>query len=230
MYNNNVSFWPTADNLHDVAMEKRVILTNRDFVLSKSIHDVYPLPFNVFASQLEMICERGFPLLKPYNNLIIHMRDCGIIEKLYRDFSYNVTILNQIRDRYETNTEEFEVDTKIVLTLSHLDGAFTVMIFGHLISFLVFIIELIVYTYRKRCLSKRLWNVFRNVWRQVSIMRSMQNYTMNATKIKSKWNTAPREKIAKKVKFNTSNDPFKSRRTGKNALELEPKLTYKTVI
>lgn len=211
-------------------MGKRVILTNRVFILSKSINDVYPLPFNVFANQLEMICERGFPLLKPYNNLIIHMRDCGIIEKLYKDFYYNVTILHQIRDRNEANIEEFKVDDKIVLTLSHLDGAFTVMIFGHLISFLVFIIELIVDTYRKRRQSKRLWNVFQNVWRQVSIMRSMQNNTMNVTKIKSKWNTAPRGEIARKVKFNTSNDPFKSRRTGKNALELKPKLTYKTVI
>lgn len=207
LYDNSISFAPTVENLDAVAKGKRVLLTNRIFVLSKSIHNVYAMPFNVFANPLEMISERGFPLLRRFSNLIMFMRDAGIIEKLYDNFNYDMTMLHHIRDR----EDDENIETQIVLTLGHMDGSFTVLLLGHFISFLIFIVEFIVGTYKRRRRAKRLWKLLQNSWRQVSLMRSMQKKsTRNATKIKSKWN-APK-KYTRKVKFNMSNDAFKSNR------------------
>lgn len=212
LYNGNESFWPTEENLQEVAMGTRVILTNRVFILSKSIHGVYPLPFNVFANPLEMISERGFPLLKRFSNLIMFMRDAGIIQKLYDDFYYNVTVLYHIRDR-----DGFE-ETQIVLTLNHMDGAFTLFLLGQLISSMAFVVELIVGTYhRRRRRARRMWRILQNSWHQVSILRSIQKIRpRNVTEVKSKWNTA--QKCHRKVRFNTSNNAFKSNKW-RNAFE-----------
>lgn len=83
IYNTTEAFWPTVENLNAVTKGERVILTNRLFVLSKSLSRVFPLPFNVFTNQIEMISERGFPLLNRFSNIIARMRDSGIIQKLY---------------------------------------------------------------------------------------------------------------------------------------------------
>lgn len=205
LYNSTQPFWPTAENLEQVAMGKRVILTNRAFILSTSIHNVFPLPFDVFVNPIEMVSERGFPLLRRFNFMIMHMRDTGIIQKLYNDFYYNVTVLHHIRAR-EIDVEE---DALHVLTLGHMDGAFTVLILGLLISLLIFAVEISTGTYNRRKRAKRLWKLLRNAWRQVSVMRSMQNNVKrNATKMNSKWNKP--KKFTKKIQFNTSNDAFKS--------------------
>lgn len=204
LYNSTESFWPSAENLEQVAKGKRVILTNRAFILSKSIHNVFPLPFDVFVNPIEMVSERGFPLLRRFNFMIMHMRDTGIIEKLYSDFYYNVTVLHYIRYR-----DGIEVDSVQVLTLGHMDGAFTVLILGLSISSLAFGVEIFVGTYSRRKRAKRLWKLLRNSWRKVSIMRSMQsNGKRNATKIHSKWNKP--KKFTTRNKFNTSYDAFKS--------------------
>lgn len=211
LYNTSEAFWPTEENLNDVAEGKRVILTNRVFILSKSIHHVFPLPFNVFANPLEMISERGFPLLKRYSNLIMFMRDAGIIDKLYKDFQYNATVLHHIRDREIDELKE----TQIVLTLGHMDGAFTVLLLGLFISIVTFVLEIIVDMYNRRRRTKRLWKLLRNSWRQVSIMRLVQKNSnkiggekRNATmQMKIKW-----KKSNKKIKFNTSNEAFKPKR------------------
>lgn len=189
--------------MREVAKGHRVILTNRVYILSKSIHDVYPLPFNVFANPLEMISERGFPLLRRFSFLIMYMRDAGIIQKLYDDFYFNVTILHHIRDRSSLG------ETHIVLTLNHMDGAFALFVLGHLISSIAFVVELIVGKHRRHRRARRLWRVLRNSWHQMSTMRSIQKTRpKNATEAKSKWNTA--HKFHRKVRFNTSNDAFKS--------------------
>lgn len=134
-----------------VANGKRVILTNRVFVLSKSIQNVFPLPFNVFANQIEMISERGFPLLNRFNSIIAFMRDSGIVQKLYNDFYYNATVLHYIRNRGGDMFKE----ERIVLTLSHMDGAFTLLLFGYSIGLAVFGVEIIVDIYTKRRRARR---------------------------------------------------------------------------
>lgn len=151
LYNTTENFWPTAENLESVANGERVILTNRVFVLSKSIQHVFPLPFNVFANQIEMISERGFPLLNRFNKIIASMRDSGIIQKLYNDFYYNATVLHYIRNREGDMFKE----ERIVLTLSHMDGAFILLLFGYSIGLVVFGVEIIINVYTKRQRARR---------------------------------------------------------------------------
>lgn len=139
LYNYSDTFWPSFENLKDVRDGKRVLLLNRIYVLSKTMPDVFAMPGDVLVNPLEMITERGFPLLKPFNRLISHMIDTGIIDKLYKDFLYNVTVLENIRDRTEIP------DTlQIVLTLDHLNGAFSAWLLGLFVSFMVFAAELAI--------------------------------------------------------------------------------------
>lgn len=191
MYNTTEKFWPTVGNLDAVANGERVILTNRVFVLSKSINDVFPLPFNVFANQIEMISERGFPLLNRFSNLIAGMRDSGIIQKLYNDFHYNATVLHYIRNR----DDDIFKEERIVLSLAHMDGAFTLLILGYFIGSVTFVVEIIMGMYRRRRRARRNWKLLQIAWHQVTIMRRMQkNVEKNAAKKTTvKWN------ISKKV-------------------------------
>lgn len=66
------------------------------------------------------------------------MKDAGLITKIYDDFLFNMTILDHIRQREGINDK-----SQIVLTLEHLEGAFAVLIVGLIISFIVFVIEII---------------------------------------------------------------------------------------
>lgn len=222
LYKIGEEFLPSVPNFVDVSHGKRVILSNRIFVLSKAIENVFPVPFKVFTSPLEMISERGFPLLKRFSQLIMYMKDGGIMQKLIDDIYFNMTILHHIRNR-----DLDEEESQIILTVSHLDGAFTLLIVGEFISLMVFIGEIIINTYQRRRRARRLWNLVRNSWRQVSIMRTVKR-NKNTTKLNSKWNNVPRKKRGRKVKFNISNDA--NHRNGKNAIEWKPKLTHKTVV
>lgn len=115
------------------------ILLNRIFVLSHDLQgDIYGIPGNVFSNPLEMIAERGFPLIRRINTLINRMKDAGLTSKIYKDFLYNKTVLDHIRHR-----EDLTDDSQIVLTIQHLEGAFAVLIVGLMVSFVVFIIEVI---------------------------------------------------------------------------------------
>lgn len=156
MYNYSSAFWPTINNLESIRDGKRIVLLNRIFVQSKTMENIFGFSGNVFLSPLEMITERGFPLLKPFSLLISHMIDAGIMTKLYADFLFNVTVLENIRDR--TRIE----DTKqIVLTIHHMNGAFTVLFLGLFISFLVFISELLFAWNINRRKTKNYWKLLR---------------------------------------------------------------------
>lgn len=115
------------------------ILSTRIYILSHDLQDdIFGLPGNVFSNPLEMIAERGFPLIRKFNSLINRMKDAGLMSKIYQDFLYNKTILECIRDR-----EGIADVSQIRLTIQHLQGAFAVVILGLLISFVVFVIEVI---------------------------------------------------------------------------------------
>lgn len=166
MYNTTSTFWATVENLDSVAKGERVILAKRLFVLGKSINNVFALPKDALVSPLEMISERGFPLLKQYSVIIQRMIDGGLITKIYNDFIYNVTVLHHIRE-HETSGEKGPT----ALAVDHLDGAFTILLLGLAVSAVVFFIELFIDWYVRHGKARRLWKLFRNSWRQVSIMR-----------------------------------------------------------
>lgn len=140
------------------------LLISKLYVRSnKHRNDVFGLTRSMFANQVEMIVERGFPLLRRINQILAAMRDMGIMSKLSNDFNYNMTILTPIREMKSRGSAaaeqlpedvigEVELDhaadasPEIVLTVEHLEGAFTILIMGLIVSFAVFILEHIAYS------------------------------------------------------------------------------------
>ena len=119
-----------------------------------------------------MLCERGFPLLKRINKILGVFRDAGIMSKLQNDFQFNSTILIAIKELVEVLNREGALDLDILNELEeitdkddddgpislkpeHLMGAFTILIFGIIISSFFFVIELITNTkYFKKIYAK----------------------------------------------------------------------------
>ena len=126
----------------------------------------------LFSNHLEMLCERGFPLLKRINKILGVFRDAGIMSKLQNDFQFNSTILIAIKElvevlnqkgaldldilnELEEITDKDDDDGPISLKPEHLMGAFTILIFGIIISTFFFVIELITNTkYFKKFYAK----------------------------------------------------------------------------
>lgn len=102
VYNTSDSFQPSTTHLGEVVEGKKIILNSRVHVKSnKHADDIHGLTKNVFSSQLEIIVEKGFPLLPEFNKFIDCMTDTGLITKIYNDFLYNVTIIHKMLSNYE---------------------------------------------------------------------------------------------------------------------------------
>lgn len=86
----------------------------------------------------------GFPLLKTLSQVIMHIKDCGIMNRLNNEFIFNATILEKIRAHALVDEQH-----QIVLTYSHVEGAFSLAIVGLSISCMVFIGEIVVF----KCVS-----------------------------------------------------------------------------
>lgn len=61
LYNFSDAFLPTMENIKRVTDGKQVMLLNRIFVLSKSVHSIFAMPTNVISNPLEMVAEKGIP-------------------------------------------------------------------------------------------------------------------------------------------------------------------------
>lgn len=149
------------------------MLISRLYVRSnKYRNDVFGLTQSMFANHLEMIVERGFPLLRRINNILSALRDMGLMSKLFKDFNYNMTILTSIREmkankNHRENVEvanlndddhhEQEETPDIVLTTEHLEGAFTILLMGLFVSSIVFILEIIFHSSMVRKLLNLIW-------------------------------------------------------------------------
>lgn len=149
------------------------LLISRLYVRSnKYRNDVFGLTQSMFANHLEMIVERGFPLLRQINNILSALRDMGLMSKLFKDFNYNMTILTSIRemkasqyhresvevaDLNDDDHQDEESTPEIVLTTEHLEGAFTILLMGLFISSIVFILEIISHLTLVRKLFKLIW-------------------------------------------------------------------------
>lgn len=155
-YNSTEPFWPSDESLKSVARGEKIILMDRAYVLSKSEHGVFGLPNDMFISSLQMICERGFPLLRLSSLIISQMNDAGIIKKLFDDFRYNATYLKEIR----LHSQRVE-DSLVVLKLSHLDGAFAVLILGLAISVICFFAEICVDNHNRHQKAQHHWQLIR---------------------------------------------------------------------
>lgn len=153
-YNHSDDFRPSSKSLHKVSENEMTLLISRLYVeTNKHRYKVFGLTQSMFSNSLEMIVERGFPLLHRFNHILALLRDMGLTSKLSVDFNYNMTILKPIREKqqpkqYEMNEHDDDDDTvdedfTIVLTTEHLEGAFTILKIGLMCSSAVFLLELI---------------------------------------------------------------------------------------
>ncbi|XP_032292969.1 uncharacterized protein Ir60a [Drosophila virilis] len=138
-YNSTTAFRPRTENLKEVELGMRCILSSRMYIL-QNLHadDIYAFPQNVFTSPMQLIMKAGFPFLYEMNMIIRYMRDVGIIQKIDSDFRYNNTYLNRIAKM----RPEFAA-TVIVLTTEHLKGPFGILIVGICSASLIFLGELL---------------------------------------------------------------------------------------
>lgn len=157
-------FQPKTVNLQRIADGKQAMLMNRFYVLTATLRNrIYELSGNVFVNPLEMITVRGFPLLNPINLMLNRMKDAGLIEKIYTDFVDMMDVKESVREARRNHGET----GRKVLTVNHLQGAFAVLIIGHLLACCVFVLELISVTAR--------WHRFRR-----AVVELVHGFVLNA--------------------------------------------------
>lgn len=168
---------PSTKTLKRIRDGDMAILISRLFVKSnKYRNDVFGLTQPMFSNPLEMIVERGFPLLRRTNEILSTLRDAGLMNKLFIDFNYNMTILTSIRERkahenthdggdtervvMDADDEDHEIqgeNPEIVLTVAHLEGAFTILLMGLFVSSIIFATEIIFHSKFLRRMIRLCW-------------------------------------------------------------------------
>uniref|UniRef100_A0A182PMW1 Ionotropic glutamate receptor C-terminal domain-containing protein n=1 Tax=Anopheles epiroticus TaxID=199890 RepID=A0A182PMW1_9DIPT len=143
-YNATSEFQPSLANLQAVLEGKRSLLMSRLYVRNTKYYgEVHGLTKDVFVTQIEMIMEKGFPLLPKFNRILSNLIDMGIMQKLWNDFLYNVTILDWIRANRALSEEDIiAASPEVVLTLDHLQSAFALYGIGICLCVIVFLLEL----------------------------------------------------------------------------------------
>ena len=147
LYNHSEMFKPSKTSIGRIMGGGETILISRLYVKSNEHHNlIFGLSKNMFANQMEMIVQRGFPLLHRIDVILGRLRSMGLMSKLFKDFNYNMTILQPIRELKKSQDEEDYTASSntIVLTIEHLDGAFTILVLGLFISSIVFLLEVLV--------------------------------------------------------------------------------------
>lgn len=173
-YNHTPDFRPSTESLRSIKNGEMALLVSKLYVRSNQYRNsLHGITRSMFANHLEMIVERGFPLLRRINEIISALRDMGYMSKLFIDFKYNMTILEPIREM-KKHKNHVDLDTggmnsfddehkdedgpEVVLTTEHLEGAFTILLMGITVSSAVFILEVIVHSKYFRNMIKKLWN------------------------------------------------------------------------
>uniref|UniRef100_A0A8W7PI74 Ionotropic glutamate receptor C-terminal domain-containing protein n=1 Tax=Anopheles coluzzii TaxID=1518534 RepID=A0A8W7PI74_ANOCL len=144
-YNATSEFQPSLDNLQAVVEGKRSLLMSRLYVRNTKYNGlVHGLSRDVLVTQIEMIMEKGFPLLPKFNRILSNLIDMGIMQKLWSDFLYNVTILDRIRaHRALSEADIIAASPEVVLTLDHLQSAFALYGIGMCLCVVVFLLEVL---------------------------------------------------------------------------------------
>lgn len=112
---------------------KKPELTNPD-----GTSKVYYLENEAFVNTYQIIFSKNFLLKKYFDDVIEKLVLAGLIEK-WKDF-----YIYQYNSR-ERKSINMNLQSNIVLTLNHLQGAFLIMIFGHVLAICVFAIEVFIW-------------------------------------------------------------------------------------
>ena len=102
---------------------------------------VCDMPENIFIMSYTMYMAKGNPLRHVFNNVIRHMLEAGVMDKLWLDIKYDLQLRNM---KYETDEE-----SHFILGLPQLSFVFYVLIIGCISSATLFIFELLKYYSRK---------------------------------------------------------------------------------
>lgn len=163
-YNLSEEFRPSQESLRRIFNNEVALVASILYVKQTKYRDkIFAFSRPLFSNHLEMLCERGFPLLKRINKILGLFRDAGIMGKLQNDFKFNSTIFIAIKDlvRKLKKTDELDLETlneleeitgkdtddgPIALHPDHLMGAFTILILGVVISSFFFILEQIAHS------------------------------------------------------------------------------------
>uniref|UniRef100_A0A182N2R6 Uncharacterized protein n=1 Tax=Anopheles dirus TaxID=7168 RepID=A0A182N2R6_9DIPT len=152
-YNVSSEFQPSLGNLQAVLEGRRSLLISRLYVRNTKYYGLlHGLTQDVFVTQIEMIVEKGFPLLPKFNRILSNLIAMGIVEKLWQDFVHNVTILDRIRRNRALSEEEImAASPEVVLTVGHLQSAFALYGIGMCLCVVVFLLEVVSKT---RCVGR----------------------------------------------------------------------------
>lgn len=163
-YNFSEAFRPSTETIHQITEGKIALLISQYYVnQTKHRNDVFGISQEMFSNHLEMLAERGFPLMRRINKILGFFRDNGVMSKLFSDFTFNSTILIAIREEKANENEienESNDDDDIVLTPEHLQGPFSILMLGLIIGAVVFMLELIFNIEAVRKFFAKIWKPF----------------------------------------------------------------------
>jgi hypothetical protein len=95
---------------------------------------------NIASGGLVMILNRGHPLLDRFNKIIQHSFEGGLVTKYWTELTLNASLHNAANSADGSRSESIYV----AFTTSHLRVSFCVLCSGLLLSFIVFLAELLV--------------------------------------------------------------------------------------
>jgi hypothetical protein len=144
---------------------KRIISTQYFAVLGGGVHNLYlsyqkkysysggpkfiPFKDEVVSFLASMFFRHGSPLLESFNRIIHRMVAAGMVEHFWEDIKMRDIGHKDDGDEDGDEDDEEEASVAVVLTLNHLQGAFSLLILGLAFSLIVFIIELLCFSFRK---------------------------------------------------------------------------------
>jgi len=180
-FNYSAAFRPSPKTIYEISQGKMALLISQYYV-HQTVHrdNVFGMSEELFSNHLEMLAERGFPLIKRINKILGLFRDIGIMSKLFQDFAFDSNIfaplkltkrIEYLRNRGQDtdHIEEFiedhdqvkeEENPEIVLTPEHLQGPFSILILFLSISCVIFILELIFNIEVIRNFCAKIWKPF----------------------------------------------------------------------
>ncbi|KAL7024532.1 hypothetical protein ACKWTF_013089 [Chironomus riparius] len=180
-FNYSEAFRPSPKTIYEISQGKMALLISQYYVRQTAHRDnVFGMSEELFSNHLEMLAERGFPLIKRINKILGLFRDIGIMSKLFQDFAFDSNIFARLKltkrieylrnkgkdaEYIEELVEEHdriqeEENPEIVLTPEHLQGPFSILILFLSISCGIFVLELIFNIEVIRNFCAKVWKPF----------------------------------------------------------------------
>lgn len=109
-------------------------MTSRYYINSKGHPLVYIFNNQVRALYISMVFVKGFPLMEDFNKLLINMQCHGFIDHYYE-------VIQQVKKRILYRRLDLRSGLPDQLHLTAFEGAFRLLIYGHIVGLVVFLAE-----------------------------------------------------------------------------------------